>query len=164
MDKVTKNIKISTVRLEQVIDIHQHVKKLNLECPLPSYQTFLTSDFPSESLMSILKLNPIIVRQSGNHYYCVGNIRMYELSTQILSPSIQVPVSYLSSRKLIEIEKLFWAERMLAPIIYDIGPKRTARLSQLWDYFRAHQPWNKTPFKSITTKIKLTRLLRDYKY
>jgi len=156
----TGNMIPTEIPLSDIHGIHHRYKTLLEEHPVSSRASFHADDFTAETLFYLLVLNPIIVRESNGKFYCVGNIHLYQLACGCLTEDTTIPVLKIKNNKLAEIDKLFWAEHLLLPIINHLGPKQGERLTELWDTSkRESSPWKSPVLKRIKTKSKFKRLL-----
>lgn len=154
------NIEKAEISLSNIHSIHHRYKSLLEVHPVPSRASFHADDFTVETLSYLLALNPIVVRESNSKFYCVGNIHLYQLACVCLTEDTTIPVLKIKNKKLAEIDKLFWAEHLLLPVINHLGPKQSERLTELWVTSRNESlPWKKPVLKRIKTKSKFKRLL-----
>jgi len=159
----SKKVELLTeLTLNQISGLHPRAKKLILENPYPSLASISEADWPREVILTLLKLHPIIIRRTENKIECVGNIRMYQISCKFLQLKDTVSVLEVRSRLNKEIDKLYWAENLLLPIITDLGPKRHLRLHEYWGKFKSLEVslWKNTPFDSIKSLDGFAKLIR----
>jgi len=156
-----KKLNLFKVPLHQIKGIDVLTKKmLQKHVGFFPYTCSKNLNIPPSTFDSILELNPIILRKKSGVNYVVGNLRIYELIKNILDPNYLVEVKYVSSQRLIEVEKLFWSEHLLAPIINLSDSSVQSHIFKVHKAFTASPcPWSSSPLSTINSKKSFAKLL-----
>ncbi len=152
---------VHRIPISKINGLHHHMLKLMEAGGIAPYSYVSSDDFPQDVLLSVIELCPIVCRNVRGRLLCVGNTRIYQLALKCFDPEQPVPVTVLSGKQLLQIDKLYWAENFILPIMTDMGRSRYTWLHGLWQYYHASlkKLWKRGALNSIESKKDFARLL-----
>lgn len=147
------------VQLGQITGLHPRVLELDKE--MVGIPPFAKVELSEEAIRSLLELSPIVCKCSRNNFQCVGNTRTYELAIKFLDSNELIPVHVMRRKRLVEIDKLYWAERLVMPMANSLGRNRTKWLQYVWRLFNGSfgAVWKSPPINKIGLKKTLASIL-----
>jgi len=149
--------------LSEIDGRHPRIIELDAEYGgVTPYRVQPSGHLSQDALFSLMTLCPIVCRRTGSKIYCVGNSRMYQVALECLDPNQRIPVKEVEHRRLIEIDRLYWSEKLLFPIIFDVGKPRYQWLFNMLKKFQKlfSGLWSQSPFQSVLTTRHFAKLLK----
>ncbi|MDQ6989918.1 MAG: hypothetical protein Q9M19_08540 [Mariprofundaceae bacterium] len=153
------------IALDEMSGLHPEIKRLERKhAGIPPYSWNIEQSIPAETLHSMLELNPIIVVTTKQHTYCVGNTRLFQAMQNCLQEDDTFIVQEFHRTKgtrIEEIERLFWAERMVLPTLHQHGKDWSKWNHTLWTSYLAlaTKPWALLPFEGIHSKKQFANIM-----
>ena len=120
-------MKLKKLKLKNIDQIHPAAKDAfsSLECC--NSLIIEHSSFSKESLLSLLKIRPVVLSKTKNKGYLLeAGFRQWLLAEAILADNTQIPCFVLSDNDE-KVDKLAWADVYMSPYLFSIRPKNAAK-------------------------------------
>jgi len=152
----------SYISLSSIDGLHPRIIELDKEYAGVSPSNLASIKISEEALTSLMILNPIIIRRTKTKVLCVGNTLTFALAIITLEPNQKVPIIELKRSRVKEIEKLYWAEKLVTPITMNLGKTPHKWLFHLWCIFQNIFPnlWKNKIFPEVDSTRKFADLIK----
>ena len=150
------------ISLSSIEGLHPRIIELDKEYAGISPINLASIKISEEALTSLMILNPIIIRRTGAKLFCVGNTLTFSLAIMTLKRNKKVPIIELKRSRIVEIEKLYWAERLVAPITMNLGRSPHKWLFHLWGILQNTFPdlWKRKAFPDVNSTREFADLIK----
>jgi len=153
---------LTYIPLCSIAGLHPRIIELDKEHAGVSPNNLASIKISKEALTSLMILNPIIIRRTKTKILCVGNTLTFSLAIITLERNQKVPVIEMKKSRVVEIEKLYWAEKLVAPITMNLGRTPHKWLFHLWGIFQNIFPdlWKNKVFPEVDSTRKFANLIK----
>jgi|GEM_PF-6579206 len=153
---------LTYISLSSIDGLHPRIIELDKEHAGVSPNNLASIKISKEALTSLMILNPIIIRRTKTKILCVGNTLTFSLAIITLERNQKVPVIEMKKSRVVEIEKLYWAENLVAPITMNLGRTPHKWLFHLWGILQNIFPdlWKNKVFPKVDSTRKFAELIK----
>lgn len=82
---------LQQIPLSKIIGVHSVIERLFQELSVPPFRVLAKNALSEQQISHLLDIFPIRIVRDRKHLRCTGNIRLYQLGIQYLSPSQSIP-------------------------------------------------------------------------
>lgn len=112
---------LQQIPLSKIVGVHPAIERLFQELSVPPFRVLAKNALSEQQINHLLDIFPIRIVRDRKHLRCTGNIRLYQLGIQHLSPSHSI--SCIAENPLTDnalqdraVQELFFAPAALGPV------------------------------------------------
>lgn len=163
----SKHFKFETVELsmDKIIAVHPEIKTLaitqsNLEYLLDSV-TVVNADY----LQQFLKLHPLTIVQEQGKYYCIGNLRLFQVARTVLTADTVITCQLLKHPHSDNIRMVAMTDFYLSLLLFPLRSHDAGeQISRLWSSLDDLKKQIMPGIKQLTTLSQLFGVNRKTAY